>query len=125
MRIRRAPRSITLVLIGSATLSACGDETARRDVYRTSLECQSDWGDETRCAPVHSGPHAGYYYGPYYRDDRRNTAGTTTGPRSGSSAIATTHVGRNETQSTTHGSGGGSTPRGGFGSTAASHSSGG
>ena len=106
MRPRRAPATITLVLIGSAALTGCGDETSRHDIYRTRLDCQADWGDETRCTPVSSGPHTGYYYGPGYRDNRSNTAGTTTGPRQGSSAIGTAHV-----------------ARGGFGSTAASHSS--
>ncbi|HZM44007.1 MAG TPA: hypothetical protein VFC14_04185 [Burkholderiales bacterium] len=128
MRPRRAPASITLVLIGSAALSGCGDETVRRDVYRSSLDCQADWGDVTQCAPVRSGPHTGYYYGPSYRDDRRNNAGTTTVPRQGSSAVSTAHLARNDTRyastaGSTHGSSSGSTSRGGFGSTASSHSS--
>jgi uncharacterized protein YgiB involved in biofilm formation len=131
MRTRRAPASITLVLIGSAALSGCGDETARRDIYRSSLDCRQDWGDVSECAPVHSGPHTGYYYGPSYRDERRNSAGVTTGPRQGSSAIGTAHLARNDTRhtsspaSSTHGAGSANTSRGGFGSTASSHSSGG
>ena len=125
-RTRRAPRTITLVLIGSAALSGCGDETVRRDVYRSSLDCQADWGDATQCAPVRSGPHAGYFYGPSYRDDRRNNAGTTTLPRQGSSAVSTAHLARNDTRFTSAtGSSGSSTQRGGFGSSASSHSSGG
>jgi hypothetical protein len=128
MRTRRAPPSITLVLIGSAALSGCGDETVRRDVYRSSLDCQADWGDATQCAPVRSGPHTGYYYGPTYRDDRRNNAGTTTLPRQGSSAVSTAHLARNDPHhasmaGSTHGSSSGNTSRGGFGSTASSHSS--
>ena len=130
MRTRRAPRSITLVLIGSAALSGCGDETVRRDIYRTSVDCQADWGDVTQCAPVRSGAHTGYFYGPSYRDDRRNSAGTTSLPRQGSHAIGTSHLARNDTgfasaQSSAHGSGGSGTQRGGFGSSASSHSSGG
>jgi uncharacterized protein YgiB involved in biofilm formation len=125
-RTRRAPRTITLVLIGSAALSGCGDETVRRDVYRSSLDCQADWGDATQCAPVRSGPHTGYFYGPSYRDDRRNNAGTTTLPRQGSSAVSTAHLARNDTRFTSAtGSSGSSTQRGGFGSSASSHSSGG
>ena len=130
MRPRRAPATITLVLIGSAALTACGDETARHDIYRSSLDCQADWGDETQCSRVHSGPHVGYFYGPSYRDDRSNSAGTTTAPRTGSSAIGTAHLARNDTSHmsatarSSHGSGE-STSRGGFGSTASSHSSGG
>ena len=125
-RTRRAPRTITLVLIGSAALSGCGDETVRRDVYRSSLDCQADWGDATQCAPVRSGPHTGYFYGPSYRDDRRNKAGTTTLPRQGSGAVSTAHLARNDTRFTSAtGSSGSSTQRGGFGSSASSHSSGG
>jgi uncharacterized protein YgiB involved in biofilm formation len=129
MRRRRAPASITLVLIGSAALAGCGDETSRRDIYRSSVDCRQDWGDTSECVPVRSGPHVGYYYGPSYRDNRRNDADTTTGPRDGSRAIATAHLARNDTRfassSSTHGSSGSSTARGGFGSTASSHSSGG
>ena len=125
-RTRRAPRTITLVLIGSAALSGCGDETVRRDVYRSSLDCQADWGDATQCDPVRSGPHTGYFYGPSYRDDRRNNAGTTSLPRQGSSAVSTAHLARNDTRFTSAtGSSGSSTQRGGFGSSASSHSSGG
>ena len=123
-RTRRAPRSITLVLIGSAALSGCGDETVRRDVYRSRMDCQADWGDVTQCAPVRSGPHTGYYYGPSYRDDRRNSAGTTTLPRQGSSAVSTAHLARNDTRfSSASGGSGSSTQRGGFGSSASSHGS--
>ena len=130
MRTRRAPASITLVLIGSAALSGCGDETARRDIYRTGVDCQQDWGDTSQCVPVRSGPHTGYYYGPSYRDDRRNNAGTTTGPRTGSGAIGTAHLERNDTRfmstqssSARSSSGSSDTARGGFGSSASSHSS--
>src|SRR5262249_43549610 len=127
MKPRRAPASITLVLIGSAALSGCGDETARRDIYRSSLDCQADWGDESRCVQVRSGPHLGYYYGPSYRDDRRNNAGDVSLPRQGSTAIGIAHLERNDTRfasaagSASRASGTGGTERGGFGSSAASH----
>jgi len=124
-RTRRAPASITLVLIGSAALTGCGDETARRDIYRSSVDCRQDWGDTSECTPVRSGPHTGYYYGPSYRDDRRNDAGTTTGPRPGSSAIGTAHLARNDTSfgSTRGSSSSSSTQRSGFGASASSHGS--
>ena len=98
---RRVTASVTLVLIGSAALQGCGDDTnvTARDLYRTRGDCQRDWGDDaTRCEPVTSGPHSGYYYGPHYQG--RTTNGTA---RSGSHAVST-HV-----------------SRGGFGASASAH----
>ena len=112
MRSRRSTVTLTLVLIGAATLSACGDkpETATRDVYRNQIDCKRDWGDDDRkCERVSSGAHSGYYYGPSYgHSTSSTTTGTTLAPRSGSSAISSTTV-----------------SRGGFGSSASLHSSGG
>ena len=139
MQRRRSPSSITLVLIGTAALYGCGEETAQRDIYRSQLDCQQDWGgDQGKCETVRSGPHAGYFYGPRYRADGQHAAGATTLPRQGSSAIGTAHLARNDTSyaaspatssqrpaTSSHGSSGGQAPRGGFGSSATSHSSGG
>ena len=115
MSSRRAAATLTLVLIGTGTLSGCGKEepqTATRDVYKTQGDCKRDWGeDATKCERQSSGPHSGYYYGPStYRSGSgfSSTPGTTTAPRAGSSAIGSTTV-----------------SRGGFGSSASSHSSGG
>ena len=125
MRSRRSPSSITLVLIGTAALYGCsGEDTARRDVYRTRLDCQQDWGDEpSKCEPVRSGAHSGYYYGPRYRDDRRHNAGTTSLPRQGSAAIGTAHVSRADSGHSTGSSHSPGTTRGGFGASASAHSS--
>ena len=113
MKTRRATATLTLVLIGATGLSACGQEdekNAQRDVYRNRADCQRDWGDNnSKCEAVSSGPHAGYFYGPMYGFGR--SAGSTTStlaPRSGSTAVGSTAV-----------------SRGGFGSTASTHSSGG
>ena len=114
MKSRRATATLTLVLIGTAALPACGEdaETATRDVYRTRTDCQRDWGDDaSKCETVSSGPHAGYFYGPSYgfgRSGSGASTGSTLAPRSGSHAVGSTSV-----------------SRGGFGSSASAHSSGG
>ena len=107
MRPRRTTHSLTLVLIGTAALSGCGEEGSRRDIYRTQAQCLQDWGNDlSRCEQARSGPHTGYFYGPHYRGGGRQQAGATTMPRTGSQAVGTAHV-----------------PRGGFGSSASAHSS--
>ncbi|MEA3153591.1 MAG: hypothetical protein QOK44_1180 [Betaproteobacteria bacterium] len=114
MRSRRSSATLTLVLIGAAALQGCGgkQETATRDVYRSRTDCQRDWGDdEKKCETVSSGPHAGYFYGPSYGYGYGGTGsspGNTLAPRPGSNAAASTQV-----------------TRGGFGSSASAHSSGG
>jgi uncharacterized protein YgiB involved in biofilm formation len=112
MKSRRCTATVTLVLISTAALQACGskEEAGTRDVYRSRADCQRDWGDDDKkCEAQSSGPHAGYFYGPMmYGFGRSGTStGTTLGPRQGTNAIASTHV-----------------SRGGFGSSASAHSSG-
>ena len=122
MKIRRAPATITLVLIGTATLSGCTDEPASsaRDLYRTRTDCLQDWGsDPGKCEPARTGnTHTGYYYGPPYRTGGFYDHGTTSPPRQGSRSIGAEHTSRG-------GSSSGGTSRGGLGSSASSHSSGG
>ena len=112
MPTRRSTASLTLVLIGAAALTACGEnkDTETRDVYRTRADCQRDWGqDEQKCEPVRSGPHSGFFYGPSYGYGRSGTSiGSSMAPRSGSSALSSTTV-----------------SRGGFGGSASAHASGG
>ena len=112
MKCRRSTASLTLVLISAAALQACGEDkqTETRDVYRTRADCQRDWGqDGEKCEPQHSGPHSGYFYGPSYGYGHSGSStGSTMAPRSGSSAVSSTTV-----------------SRGGFGSSASAHSSGG
>lgn len=122
MRSRKCTATLTLVLISTAALHGCGadEEEATRDVYRTRADCQRDWGaDDQKCEQVASGPHSGFFYGPLLYGlasgmGSRGAAGTALGPRPGTNAIASTNVPR---------SGGAS--RGGFGSSASSHSAGG
>jgi uncharacterized protein YgiB involved in biofilm formation len=114
MRTRRRTATITLVLISSAALQGCGrgnEQPASRDIYRSQADCKRDWGDdEKKCEAVSSGPHAGYFYGPLLYGLARSGSGaqTTNLPRQGTNAIASTNV-----------------TRGGFGSSASAHSSGG
>lgn len=105
-RPRKSSSHITLVLLGAAALSACSDPVDTRDVYASRADCVQDWGEEQKCEPVRDGRYAtSHYYGPRYV----SSSGTsTTTARSGSRAIASSHV-----------------SRGGFGSSASSHSGGG
>ncbi|MDB5862660.1 MAG: hypothetical protein JWO70_466 [Betaproteobacteria bacterium] len=122
MRSRRSTATLTLVLIGAAALHGCGnkeEETATRDVYKSRADCQRDWGeDDKKCEQATSGSHAGMFYGPllYGLASGMGGRGTSFAPRPGSNAVASTQT------TTSHSS---SVSRGGFGSSASSHSSGG
>jgi uncharacterized protein YgiB involved in biofilm formation len=122
MRSRRSTATLTLVLVGAAALHGCGsaeEETATRDVYKSRADCQRDWGDDqTKCEPATSGSHAGMFYGPllYGLASGMGGRGANLAPRQGTNAIASTQ---------TPVSRGGSVTRGGFGSSASSHSAGG
>ena len=109
---RRSSATLTLVLIGTAALHACGrdESTATRDVYRTRGDCQRDWGDdEKKCESVSAGPHTGFFYGPMYGFGRSGgSTATTVAPRPGSHAVGSASV-----------------TRGGFGSSASAHGAGG
>ena len=111
MKSRRSSATLTLVLIGTAALHGCGDDQPQaRDIYRTHADCQRDWGDDPKkCEQQRSGTHSGYFYGPSYGRSYSGTAsdGSTIAARKGSSAIGSTVT------------------RGGFGSSASAHSSGG
>ena len=126
MKSRRTTTTLTLVLIGTAAMHGCGgaqeEQTAARDVYKSRADCQRDWGeDAAKCEQQTSGSRSGMFLGPLMyglgaMSGRSGMGmGSTMGPRPGSSAVGTTHV---------PGSSGG-TSRGGFGSSARSHSSGG
>jgi uncharacterized protein YgiB involved in biofilm formation len=117
-RTRKRSAQITLVLLGTAALAACDDQSERRDLYASKQDCVQDWGDETKCEPApnastttgrsHTG--GGYFWGPLYSGNSYRSSGAGNGAlgaaRSGSRAI-----------------GSGSISRGGFGSSASSHSS--
>ena len=115
-RGRRASTRVTLVLIGAASLQACGDapqETVQRDVYDNRAKCVQDWGDEKKCEPISEGRNRGYFYGPVYSGGRAYAPGTADADASGrvvpkgSNAIGAHRVARS-----------------GFGSTSSARSSG-
>ena len=126
MRSRRSTATLTLVLIGAAALQGCGaeeEETATRDVYRSRADCQRDWGeDDKKCEAVTSGQHSGMFYGPllYGLGSGMAGRGANLAPRQGTNAIASTQMSAPRSAGGSRG-----TSRGGFGSSASSHSSGG
>ena len=118
MNSRRSTATLTLVLISAAAMQGCGGEkdkeAATRDVYRTRADCQRDWGDDAKkCEQQTSGSHSGMFYGPLMygmgRMSGGSSVGSTMAPRAGSNAVGST----------------GAVSRGGFGSSASAHSSGG
>jgi uncharacterized protein YgiB involved in biofilm formation len=129
-RTRRRSSRITLVLIGTAALVACSDSTPQhRDVYASKQDCVQDWGDENKCdaAPASAGTGTGrshtgggYFWGPIY---------SGLSHRNGTSAITSSSIGSGSgSRASGNGSraiGSSSISRGGFGSSASSHSSGG
>jgi uncharacterized protein YgiB involved in biofilm formation len=58
-------REITLILIASASLVACGPSTqdTRREIYGTRDKCAEDWGSGDDCEQQAG---SGYYHGPHY-----------------------------------------------------------
>ncbi len=105
-RVRKSSSRITLVLLGAAALGACSDAVDTRDVYASRADCVRDWGEEQKCEAVQDGRYSSsHYYGPRYVS---STGTSSSAARSGSRAIASSHV-----------------SRGGFGASASSHSGGG
>lgn len=120
MKKRRSSASITLVLIGATSLTACsGDESMRRDLYTTRADCVQDWGDDpAKCQPTKTGGGTSrtgstHYWGPAYSHGSYGS-GRSSGSdgsfssetRPGSRAVGTAHVSRS-----------------GFGSSSSSHGS--
>jgi uncharacterized protein YgiB involved in biofilm formation len=56
-------KEITLILIASASLAACGPQSqdTRREIYASREKCQEDWGSGENCEQQGS-----YYQGPHY-----------------------------------------------------------
>ena len=57
-KVRKSSSHITLVLIGAAavtaTLTSCGKEETRRDVYVSKQDCLADWGNDPKdCEPAY------------------------------------------------------------------------
>ena len=107
-RPRKSSACVTLVLIGAAALSGCGDgpATSRRASYATKEECLADWGDPKECeqheARQGDGTRSHFYWGPATGSSRSYSSGSRSSSSSGSRSSSS--------------SGGHSTSRGGFGS---------
>lgn len=139
MRSRKSSLSITLVLIGTAALSGCGNDrdqntrVMRRDVYSSLEDCRADWGRADDCETASnfssrsSSTGGGSYYGPrYYWADSSGRYDNST-PRPGSRATSVATIGG--TSASRHASGlhssgsrsSSSVSRGGFGSSSSAH----
>jgi uncharacterized protein YgiB involved in biofilm formation len=108
--MRKSSARVTLLLIGVAALSGCGEQ--RRDMYASREDCLADWGNKPEDCVAGSGGHGGVFYGPSYTAPWwRGSSGFG---RTGSHAVSSVHA-----SSVSRGS----VSRGGFGSTG--HSGGG
>lgn len=115
---RRASTSITLVLIGAASMQGCGDsqqDAMQRDVYDSRVKCVQDWGDEKKCEAINDGRNRGYWYGPAYSWGR--SGGRVSGAGDVDAQAKAVPKGNNAI-------GAQRVTRSGFGSTASAHSSG-
>ena len=113
-KLRRSSGRVTLVLIGVAALTGCGEDDARRDVYATREDCLADWSNKPEdCTPATDEKHRsrGYFYGPSYV--HRSSTGSSWSSRSSSGRS----IG---SSSSSRSSGSSSSSRGGFGSSARS-----
>jgi hypothetical protein len=113
-KLRKSSSRVTLVLIGVAALSGCGEQS-KRDLYASREDCLADWGNKPEdCTPATESQHRsrGFYYGPTYGGSRSGSSwGSSSGSRSSSSS-----------SSSHSSSSSGSSSRGGFGSSGHSSS---
>lgn len=112
-KLRKSSGHVTLVLIGVAALTGCGEDDQRRDVYASQKDCLADWANKPEdCTPATDPKHrsSGFFYGPMYgyRSSGSGSSWTSRSSSSGSRSI---------------GSRSSSTSRGGFGSSGRSSSS--
>lgn len=128
MTRRRSPARITLVLIGTATLVGCSQQSTpeARDHYASLEDCAADWGRPESCERVQSSGYPGgfLFWGPRYsaglRDSARGSA-LNEARRTGSTNFADpSRQGRAIGSSMAPAP----TSRGGFGSSSRSYSAG-
>jgi len=86
-KLRKSSSRVSLVLIGLAALTGCGEDDVRKDVYKTREDCLADWANKPEnCKPASDPRHAagGFWYGPSYgyRSSGSGSSWTSTG-RSG------------------------------------------
>lgn len=119
---RRSSTQITLVLIGTATLVGCGQQStpATRDHYASLEDCAADWGRPESCERVQSSGHPGFmFWGPLYAAGARNNALNDARRSANPNFVDPARQGRAIGSSTAP------TSRGGFGSSSRSYTSGG
>jgi hypothetical protein len=120
---RRSSSRITLVLIGAASISGCGDPApavVQRDLYEHRSKCVQDWGDERKCELITEGQYRGFWYGPGYGGSRSTGySGYRGTPGSGADNDASRQPAQSNNAVATH-----RVTRSGFGSSAHSYSSG-
>jgi uncharacterized protein YgiB involved in biofilm formation len=121
--MRKSSGRVTLVLIGVAALTGCG-ESVQRDVYKSQADCLADWGNTPQdCTPATETRHQGmgYFYGPSYSSPHSSWWLWNRGSSWSSSTRGSRAIGSFSSHGSSHSSS--HTTRGGFGSSA--HSSGG
>lgn len=97
-RIRKSSTRVTLVLIGAAalgaTLSGCGKDEIRRDVYASKEDCLADWGNSPQdCEPAYDrrtgNAATTHYYGrPYSYSGGGSSSPSRSGKTIGSSTVS-------------------------------------
>ena len=108
-KLRKSSGRVTLVLIGLATLTACGEDEHRRDVYATREDCLADWGNRQQdCTPATDPSHSsrGYFYGPGYTHSSSRGASSWSGGSSRSIGSSSSGTSRGGFGSTGHSSSG-------------------
>ena len=118
-KLRKSSTRVTLVLIGLAGLTGCGEDDQRRDVYASREDCLADWGNKAEdCTPATDPKHrsSGFFYGPMY-GYRSSGSGSSWSRSTGSSRSI------GSSSSSSRSSSGSSISRGGFGSSGRSSAS--
>ena len=89
-RSRKSSTCVTLVLIGAAALTGCGDTgTNRRAQYATREACLADWGDPAECEE-HAAPRSSsssgshFYWGPGVTSPSRSSGRSSSSSSSSS-----------------------------------------
>ena len=134
-RTRKRSATVTLVLAGSAALGGCGSPVEQRDAYASQAACVKDWNNAALCEPVRDGRYStSYFYGPPYYGNGTTyslfgrTRSPTLEPSPNAMAVQRLSTGSVATSSSAQlamrtGAGSSNVSRGGFGSSASSHSS--
>ena len=132
--MKKTSKANFVVLLGiAAIMSGCGasaetDQTAKRNIYKNKADCIKEWGADKCNDTVSNGPNRGGFYGPFFFPYMYPgfAGGGTSAMASVSSATGSIPKGAAMTGGVSNFSSARSAAiaRGGFGSSAAGHSSG-